>query len=78
VVEDEPVLRDLALLIWGGDPYTLPCPEILRGSTQILKIVFPVYRLFVIGVAALVAIALWLFNDKTLVGAKLRGDGGRS
>jgi branched-chain amino acid transport system permease protein len=66
------VFRDLALLIWGGDPYTLPCPEILRGSTQIYKVVFPIYRLFLIGVAAVVAIFLWIFNDKTLVGAKLR------
>jgi branched-chain amino acid transport system permease protein len=66
------VFRDLALVIWGGDPYTLPSPEFLRGSTQIYHVVFPVYRLFVIGVAAAVAIALWIFNEKTLVGAKLR------
>jgi len=66
------VFRDLALLIWGGDPYTLPCPEILKGSTQIYTAVFPIYRLFVVGVACLVAISLWLFNDKTLIGAKLR------
>ncbi len=66
------VFRDLALLIWGGDPYTLPCPEFLKGSTQIYQVIFPIYRLFVISVAVLVAIALWLFNDKTLVGAKLR------
>jgi len=45
------VFRDLALLIWGGDPYTLPCPEFLKGSTQIYQVVFPVYRLFVISVA---------------------------
>jgi branched-chain amino acid transport system permease protein len=66
------VFRDLALLIWGGDPYTLPSPVFLRGSTQISSVIFPVYRLFVIGIAAVVAISLWLFNDKTLVGAKLR------
>jgi len=66
------VFRDLALLIWGGDPYTLPVPAFLRGSTQIYTVTFPIYRLFVIGVAAFVAIALWLFNEKTLVGAKLR------
>ena len=66
------VFRDLALLIWGGDPFTLPCPAILKGSTQIYKVVFPIYRLFLIGVAAAVAISLWIFNDKTLVGAKLR------
>ena len=66
------VFRDLALLIWGGDPYTLPSPVFLRGSTEISSVIFPVYRLFVIGIATVVAISLWLFNDKTLVGAKLR------
>ena len=66
------VFRDLALLIWGGDPYTLPSPVFLRGSTEISGVIFPIYRLFVIGVATLVALSLWLFNDKTLVGAKLR------
>jgi branched-chain amino acid transport system permease protein len=66
------VFRDLALLIWGGDPYTLPSPVFLRGSTQISSVIFPIYRLFVIGVATVVALSLWLFNDKTLVGAKLR------
>ena len=54
------VFRDLSLLIWGGDPYILPCPEFLKGSVSIF------------GVATVVAIALWLFNEKTLVGAKLR------
>lgn len=66
------VFRDLALLIWGGDPYTLPCPAFLEGSTQISSVIFPIYRLFVIAVATVVAISLWLFNAKTLVGAKLR------
>jgi branched-chain amino acid transport system permease protein len=66
------IFRDLALLVWGGDPYTIPCPAILEGSTRIFGVTFPTYRLFLIGIAALVAVALWLFNEKTLVGAKLR------
>lgn len=64
--------RDIALLIWGGDPYTLPTPPFLVGSVEIFGVIFPAYRLFVIGIATLVAIALWAFNEKTLVGAKLR------
>lgn len=66
------IFRDLALLIWGGDPFSLPAPAFLKGSMNLLGIVFPIYRLFVILVAAVVAILLWLFNEKTLVGAKLR------
>jgi branched-chain amino acid transport system permease protein len=66
------VFRDLSLLIWGGDPFILPCASYLKGSVRIFDVVFPIYRLFLIGVATAVAIALWLFNEKTLVGAKLR------
>jgi branched-chain amino acid transport system permease protein len=35
-------------------------------------VVFPIYRLFVIVIAAVVAVLLWLVNEKTLIGARLR------
>jgi branched-chain amino acid transport system permease protein len=66
------LFRDLALMIWGGDPFTLAYPAALRGSMEAGEVVFPWYRLFVILVAALVGIALWIVNDKTLIGARLR------
>jgi branched-chain amino acid transport system permease protein len=66
------VLRDLALVIWGGDPFTLPYPAALRGSLETGDVVFPRYRLFVILVASLVGVALWVVNGRTLVGARLR------
>jgi branched-chain amino acid transport system permease protein len=66
------VLRDLTFVIWGGDPFTLPYPPALRGSMEAGGVVFPRYRVFVIGVAAAVGIVLWFLNEKTLVGAKLR------
>ena len=66
------IFRDAALLIWGGDPFTLPYPPMFRGSIEFLDIVFPMYRLFVILIAALVALLLWILSEKTLLGAKLR------
>jgi branched-chain amino acid transport system permease protein len=66
------LFRDAAFMIWGGDPFTLPYPAGLRGSLQAGDIVFPVYRLFVIFIAALVAVVLWALNEKTLIGARLR------
>jgi branched-chain amino acid transport system permease protein len=66
------VFRDLVFIIWGGDPFTLPYPPGLRGSVAAAEIVFPVYRLFVIAVAAAVGALLWFLNEKTLIGAKLR------
>ncbi len=66
------IFQDLALLIWGGDPYTMPLPGILGGSLRSGVLVFPVYRLFLIGVAAAVGVALWLFLEETRVGATIR------
>ena len=66
------LFRDGALMIWGGDPFTLPYPPGLSGSMEAGDVVFPLYRLFVIFVAGLVGVALWMVNEKTLVGARLR------
>ena len=66
------LFRDGALMIWGGDPFTLQYPALLRGSVEAGEVVFPLYRLFVIVVAALVGVGLWMVNDRTLVGARLR------
>ena len=66
------LFRDAALMIWGGDPFTLQYPAMLRGSMEAGEVVFPWYRLFVIVVAALVGVALWMINDRTLIGARLR------
>ena len=66
------VLRDLSLIVWGGDPFTLPYPAALRGSIEAGEVVFPVYRLFVIAVAAAVGVVLWAINERTLIGARMR------
>jgi branched-chain amino acid transport system permease protein len=66
------LFRDAALMIWGGDPFTLQYPAWLRGSMEAGDVVFPYYRIFVIVVAALVGVALWIVNERTLIGARLR------
>jgi len=66
------LFRDAAFMIWGGDPFTLAYPVALRGSTTASDIVFPIYRLFVMAVSAVIGALLWTLNEKTLVGARLR------
>jgi branched-chain amino acid transport system permease protein len=66
------LFRDAAFMIWGGDPFALPYPAPLRGSIEVADIVFPMYRLFVMLVAAAVGALLWMLNERTLIGAKLR------
>ncbi len=66
------IFQDLALLIWGGDPYTIPVPRMLTGVVTAGPARFPIYRIFIVIVAALVGALLWLALDRTRVGAKIR------
>ena len=72
------LFRDAALMIWGGDPFTLPYPAPLRGSMEAGEVVFPLYRLFVIVVAALVGVALWADQREDADRRAAARDGGRS
>ncbi len=66
------IFQDLALVIWGGDPQTIPIPDVLDGSLRLGTLFFPVYRIFIIAVAAAVATILWLVLERTRVGAMIR------
>jgi len=66
------IFQDLGLVIWGGDPFTIPVPAVLSGSYQIGQLYFPVYRIFIAAVAAAVAVILWLVLERTRVGAMIR------
>ncbi len=66
------IFSDQALVLWGGDPQTLPVPPVLSGTLVLGSIYFPVYRLFVIAVGLLVYAGLWVFQEKTRVGAMVR------
>ena len=66
------VFQDVALLVWGGDPYTIAAPRALAGSLTTSVGVFPFYRMFLIGVAVAVGVVLWAFMEKTRLGAILR------
>ena len=66
------IFQDVALLIWGGDPITIEAPGFFSGSLIAGGIYFPKYRLFMITVAGIVAIGLWLFENKTRAGSIIR------
>jgi branched-chain amino acid transport system permease protein len=66
------IFQDLALLIWGGDPYSIPVPRFLQGAVRAGALSFPAYRIFIIVVAVVVAALLWLALDRTRAGARIR------
>jgi branched-chain amino acid transport system permease protein len=66
------IFQDLGMVLWGGDPQTIKLPAFLSGSWVVGALYFPVYRVFIVGVAVLVAVALWLVLEKTRLGAMMR------
>jgi branched-chain amino acid transport system permease protein len=66
------IFQDLALLLWGGDPYSLPVPATLQGVVTMGALRFPRYRIFIMAVAVVIGAALWLGLDRTRAGAMIR------
>src|SRR6187200_1785741 len=66
------VFFDLVQAVWGRVIVRLPAPEILQGATQIGLGVFSTYRLFLIGLGFAMALLLWLFLDRSRIGAMVR------
>jgi len=65
-------LNDLALVIWGGDSFTVPIPDVLRGGMRVLGTFYPNYRLFVLATGIVVFLALWFLLNRTRLGALIR------
>lgn len=66
------VLSDVASIIWGDDYRALAPPPFLQGSTGVLGDAYPTYRLAVIAVGAVIAVAVYLAFERTELGAVVR------
>lgn len=66
------LFQQAALDIWGGNNMDINPPSWLTQSVVIGKLYLPVYRIFMIGMALVIGIALWLAMEKTRVGGMVR------
>jgi branched-chain amino acid transport system permease protein len=66
------IFADLSVVIWGGNPLTMPKPAAFANSIHFGEFIYPSYRLFIIGFGVLVAGLLWWLQDGTRLGAQLR------
>ncbi len=66
------VFMDVTRWVWGADVQALPAPSFLAQSIPISTGAYPTYRLFVILVGLLLALGLWLFLERTRLGAIIR------
>lgn len=66
------ILTNLVHWVWGPVPMSGVIPSILSGSIPVGRINLPVFRLAIIAFGIVAAIVLWLFQEKTRVGAIIR------
>jgi len=64
--------NELASVIWGSRPYYTTVPPGLSGAVSIAGASYPVYRLLIIAVGALVALGAWFLIQRTRFGMLIR------
>jgi branched-subunit amino acid ABC-type transport system permease component len=66
------IIGDVVKFVWGITPKSVSRPPFLQASIVVPGGSFPVYNLFVIGLAAAVGIGLWLMLARTKLGWLIR------
>ncbi len=61
-----------ALDIWGGNNMDINPPAVFTQSIVIGGIYFPAYRMFMIALALVIGVVIWLVMEKTRMGAAVR------
>lgn len=64
------MLREVARLIWGGITKRVDVP--IEGAINLLGIIYPSYRLLILGISVLVLISILYALKKTALGATIR------
>lgn len=66
------IFEDVFRLIWGSEPLRASQPFELAGSSLLGEYLIPLYNIYVILSALLIALLLWLFLFKTKLGLLIR------
>jgi branched-chain amino acid transport system permease protein len=66
------IVADFCLVVWGGDPIPVQTPLALQRPLLIGGVAFPTYRLVVLAIAVVTAVALYLLMERTRIGAMIR------
>jgi branched-chain amino acid transport system permease protein len=66
------VASETLVIVFGDDPLSVPAPPGLDGSVPVLGATYPAYRLVLIGVGAVLALAVHLVVERTRIGALVR------
>ena len=64
--------RELIIMLYNPIGKRFDQPDLLTGVISVAGIFFPIYRVFVFGLALLLTIAMWLFIERTRYGSIIR------
>lgn len=66
------IIADALLVVYGGQPVSLPLPRELRAPIDLGVMMYPYFRVLIMCFAVLLGIALWLVMAYTRIGAAIR------
>lgn len=66
------IIADALLVVYGGQPVTLPLTRELRAPMDLGVMMYPFFRVLIMVFAVLLGIALWLVMTYTRIGAAIR------
>jgi branched-chain amino acid transport system permease protein len=66
------IISDALLMIYGGQPQTLPLPPELRAPVNLGVMMYPYFRVLIMLFAVLLGIALWLVMTRSRIGVAIR------
>ena len=66
------VIREVLLIVWDTVPLPVSTPSLLGGIVNFGDFVYPKYRLFIVAITSLIAIALWYLLERTRFGILVR------
>tara|TARA_A100001011_G_scaffold256460_1_gene264678 strand:- start:151 stop:885 length:735 start_codon:yes stop_codon:yes gene_type:complete len=67
------IFNELQQILWGGEPKSVPVPEILQGAVALSDTLsYPIYRLFLSGVCLAMAATMYVVIRYTRIGMQIR------
>lgn len=66
------IVAEVLQIAFGDDPLAVPAPPGLDGSVSLAGAAYPTYRLVIIGVGAVLAVAIHVVVERTTLGALVR------
>lgn len=66
------ILGELVRVIWGTAPLEVPTPKLFTGSIPLMGMIYPIYRLFILGFSFLILLGMTLVLARTRIGIIIR------